>query len=257
MSGPMPDEIRDKLKPKALELRRQGWTYREIAGSLNISISTCSLWLRHLPEPPRKGYSQERVAAMWRSRWEPIHLAREQQRRETKLRACREIGAMDERDILMAGALAYWCEGEKDKIYKRREWVSFINSDPALILLFLRFLEVAGVLRGQLRIRLHIHETADIEAAAGWWSELTGYPADEFRKPAIKRHNPKSVRKNLVDEYRGCLQISATGSAELYRKIEGWAYAAMLGPAAAEERLVARSDETIREIIAKRAAPTE
>lgn len=105
----MSDETRDKLKPKALELRRQGWTYREIAGSLNISISTCSLWLRHLPQPPRKGYSR----------------------------------------------------------------------------------------------------------------------------------------------------ISATKSAELYRKIEGWAYAAMLGPAAAEERIVARSDETMREIIGKRAVPIE
>ncbi|MEU8124258.1 hypothetical protein AB0C21_36565 [Spirillospora sp. NPDC049024] len=252
MSGPMPDEIRDKLKPKAIELRRQGWTYREIAGSLNISISACSLWLRHLPEPPRKGYSQERIAAMWRSRWEPLHIAREQQRQETKLKACREIGERDERDILMAGALASWCEGEKDKIYKRRERVSFINSDPALILLFMRFLEVAEVRREHLRIRLHIHETADVEAAADWWSELIGYPAEEFRKPVIKRHNPKSVRKNLVDEYRGCLQISANKSAELYRRIEGWAYGAMLGTEGAEARLISRSDEVLGKVLADR-----
>ncbi len=71
MTGPMPDEVRDELKPKAIELRRQGWTYREIAGSLDISISTCSLWLRDIPAPPRKGYSQERVANAWRGRWEP------------------------------------------------------------------------------------------------------------------------------------------------------------------------------------------
>ncbi|WP_425427495.1 helix-turn-helix domain-containing protein [Actinomadura meyerae] len=58
----MPDEIRDQLKPKAIDLRRQGWTYREIAGSLNISISTCSLWLRNVPAPRRPGRRGARQA---------------------------------------------------------------------------------------------------------------------------------------------------------------------------------------------------
>ncbi|WP_165969004.1 helix-turn-helix domain-containing protein [Actinomadura sp. KC06] len=117
----MPDEIRDKLKPKAIELRRQGWTYREIAGSLDISISTCSLWLRDVTAPPRPGHEQERVAAMWKSRWEPTHIAREAGRQEVKLAACREAGELSERETLLAGALVYWCEGEKDKSYRRRE----------------------------------------------------------------------------------------------------------------------------------------
>lgn len=251
MSGPMPDEIRDKLKPKAIELRRQGWTYREIAGSLDISIGTCSLWLRDVPTPPRPGHDQERVAAMWKERWEPIHIAREQERQKTKLAACREIGEMGTRDILVAGALVYWCEGEKDKSYRRTERVSFINSDPALIVLFRRFLRTAGVSREQLRFRLHIHETADLGAATEWWSELVEFPAEEFQKPVIKRHNPKTVRKNLVDGYRGCLQISVTKSADLYRRIEGWAYGAMLGQEAAPARVMTRSDETIREIVAR------
>ncbi|MEU8345400.1 helix-turn-helix domain-containing protein [Spirillospora sp. NPDC048832] len=253
----MPDEIRDQLKPKAIDLRRQGWTYREIAGSLNISISTCSLWLRDVPAPRRPGHEQERVAAMWKERWEPLHVAREEERRKVKLAACREVGRLSDRDVLMTGALVYWCEGQKDKIYRRVERVSFINSDPALIVLFMRFLRTAGVSRERLRFRLHIHETADLDAASEWWAELVGCPAEAFQKPVIKRHNPKTVRKNLVDAYRGCLQISVTKSADLYRRIEGWAYGAMLGGEAAETRLISRSDEALGRLLAERAQPRQ
>lgn len=248
----MPDEIRDKLKPKAIDLRRQGWTYREIAGSLNISISTCSLWLRDVPAPRRPGYEQERVAAMWKERWEPYHLDTERRRRETKLAAAREMIHLNEREVLLAGALVYWCEGTKDKIYRRTEKVSFINSDPALILFFLHFLSAAGVTRDRVKMRLHIHETADLESVTAWWSDLVGTPAEDFQKPVIKRHNPKTTRKNLVDEYRGCLHILVSKSADLYRRIEGWAYGAMLGEAA-ETRLISRSDEFLSKISDKRA----
>ncbi|WP_051300586.1 helix-turn-helix domain-containing protein [Actinomadura rifamycini] len=244
----MPDEIRDKLKPKAIELRKQGWTYREIAGSLDISISTCSLWLRDIPGPPRRGYSQERIAAMWKSRWEPIHVAREKERRKVKLAACDEMGDLSERETLMAGALIYWCEGTKDKSYKRSECVSFINSDPALIILFRRFLDVAGVEPERIGYRLHIHETADLAEATGYWARLVGAPAELFKKPVIKRHNPKTNRKNLVDGYRGCLLIRVRRSADLYRRIEGWAYGAMLGKEMGGARLIARSDSAITNI---------
>ncbi|MFA1545223.1 helix-turn-helix domain-containing protein [Actinomadura chokoriensis] len=124
MTGPMPDEIRDMLKPKAIELRRRGQTYDEIAESLNISKSTCSLWLRDLPRPPRRPYTPERHAAMWEGHWIPYHERREKERLTVKLAACREVGEFDDRDILVAGALIYWCEGEKDKSYRRIEgWV--------------------------------------------------------------------------------------------------------------------------------------
>ncbi|MFG2244551.1 helix-turn-helix domain-containing protein [Spirillospora sp. NPDC048823] len=45
----MSDEVRNELKPKAVQLRLAGWTYPEIAQALGISKSTCSLWLRNLP----------------------------------------------------------------------------------------------------------------------------------------------------------------------------------------------------------------
>src|SRR5215472_12411772 len=54
----------------------------------------------------------------------------------------------------------------------------------------------------------------------------------QFSDPTLKRHNPKTVRKNVGDDYHGCLRIDVRRSAGLYRRIEGWARAAMSNAAA-------------------------
>ncbi len=51
----------------------------------------------------------------------------------------------------------------------------------------------------------------------------------QFLTPALKRHNPKTVRKNVGESYHGCLRIDVRRSADLYRKIECWAAAGMAG----------------------------
>ena len=98
----------------------------------------------------------------------------------------------------------------------------FTNSDPALITFFMRFLEVAGISPDRLIYRVHIHESADVEAAQEYWLRVTGAKPDQFRRTALKRHNPTTVRKNVGDDYHGCLRIDVRTSAALYRKIEGW-----------------------------------
>jgi hypothetical protein len=102
-----------------------------------------------------------------------------------------------------------------------------MNSDQALIRFYLRFLAVAGVEPDRLRCRVQIHESADIEAAQQFWLGVTGLTAAQFRRPALKRHNPRTVRKNTGDDYHGCLRIDVLRGTSLYRKIEGWAAGAM------------------------------
>jgi hypothetical protein len=78
--------------------------------------------------------------------------------------------------------------------------------------------------------RVYIHETADVGMAERFWLDLTGAPPSQFRRTVLKRHNPKTRRKNVGDGYLGCLRIDVRRSGDLYRKIEGWAAAAMSGP---------------------------
>ncbi len=152
---------------------------------------------------------------------------RDARRQAVRGAAADEVGKLSDREIVIAGAIAYWCEGAKNKPYRRAERVTFINSDPRLIRFFLRFLEVAGIAREQLSFRVHIHELADVGAAQQFWLGVTGARASQFRRPTLKRHNPRTKSKTVGDDYHGCLCIDVRQSAELYQRIEGWAGAAM------------------------------
>ncbi len=99
-----------------------------------------------------------------------------------------------------------------------------------------------GVAPEQLIFRIYIHEDADAEAAQRFWLDVAQAHPAQFRRPTLKRHNPKTVRKNTGDGYHGCLRIDVRRSSGLYRQIEGWAAAAMAGPEDWDESAVPRPE---------------
>jgi hypothetical protein len=220
---------KDDLRAKARDLREQGLGYEEIVTELGVSKSSVSLWVRDMPRPPGLSYeeSRKRSADGVRRYWAIEGPIREAERKAISATAATQIGQLNDREILIAGAIAYWCEGVKNKPYRRTDRVAFMNSDPRLIRFFLRFLEAAGVEREGLVYRLQIHETADIEAAQRFWLDVTQAHPTQFRRPTLKRHNPKTVRKNTGSDYHGCLRVDVRRGSRLYRQIEGWATAAM------------------------------
>lgn len=220
---------KDGLREAARELRQRGLDYMRIAAELGVSKSSVSLWVRDLPRPPRLSYEEcrRRQAEGVRRYWNAERGAREAEREVVRAVAAARIGALSDREVLIAGAIAYWCEGAKSKPYRRADRVVFVNSDPGLIAFFLRFLDVAGVARERLTYRVQIHETADAEAAQRFWLDVTGADPAQFRRPSLKRHNPRTARMNTGDGYRGCLRLEVRRSAGLYREIEGWVRAAV------------------------------
>jgi transposase len=220
---------KDELHARARELRAGGATYDEIAAKLGVSKGSVSLWVRDMPRRGRISYEEfrKRNAEGVSKYWATEHARREAQRQDISDRAAAEIGALTDREVLIAGAIAYWCEGTKRKTYADRNRVTFVNSDPRLIGLFLSFLVVTGTTPDRLICRVHIHESADVAAAQRFWQEVTGLAPELFREPTLKRHNPKTIRKNTGEDYHGCLVITVRKSVALYRQIEGWACAAM------------------------------
>ncbi|SPF03829.1 hypothetical protein [Streptomyces sp. MA5143a] len=211
----------DDLRARARELRSQGWTYDQIQMELGCSKSSISLWVRDLPKPERRDpREQAKLAA--RKRWEHELALRDKERRRTKEAAAREMGMMTDRDLFIAGVALYWAEGSKDKPYDRRENVLFVNSDPGVIRIYLAWLDLLGIERERLRYRVMIHMTADVEAAEQFWADRVGVDVSTFQRTTIKKHNPKTVRKNVGEDYRGCLVIRVAQGADLYRRIEGW-----------------------------------
>lgn len=219
---------KDEVRSRARELRAQGLDYEEIVAALGVSKSSVSLWVRDMPRPPRLSYEEtrKRAAEGVRRYWAAERPAREARREAVRAAAAAEIGDLTDREILIAGAISYWCEGTKSKPHVLRERILFINSDPGLIRFFLRFLVTAGVESAQLRFRVYIHETADVAAAERFWADITCADPASFYKAVLKQHNPRTVRSNVEAQYHGCLRIDVLQSADLYRKIEGWVRAA-------------------------------
>lgn len=222
---------KEEQREHARRLRRAGWTYPEIATEVGVSKSSVSLWVRDLPAPSAR--SQRRRDAA-QARWAPVVRETDIRRQQTKLTAAREIDDLTDRELLVAGAALYWAEGQKDKSYSRRENVQFINSDPDVIALFVRWLRLLGVDLGMCRLAVSIHETADVSGAEHFWAKHLGVDVADLGKTTVKRHQPKTVRANCADGYHGCLVIQVRGSAELYRRVEGWWYGIVYGATSLE-----------------------
>ncbi|MFI5728048.1 hypothetical protein [Streptomyces cyaneofuscatus] len=211
---------KDDLREKARELRLQGMTYDQIQVELGCSKSSISLWVRDLPKPERKR-SREESSAIGRRGWEATLQRCDAERQAQKQKAAAEVGAMTDRELFLLGVGLYWAEGTKSKPYRTQERVTFVNSDPGMIEVFLAWLRLLGVDDEHLRFHVLIHETADVAAAEQFWAELTGAEPSAFGKTSLKKHAPKTNRKNVGDNYRGCLAVRVLKSAELYRRIEG------------------------------------
>jgi hypothetical protein len=232
-----------RLREQAIALRRQGKSRRQIKEILGfIGNSTLNQILRDEPLPPEQagpGYAEarRRAAEGIRRYWAAERPVREAARAATSAAAAAQVGELTDREIIIAGAIAYWCEGTKSKPYRIDEQVRFVNSDPALIRFFLTFLDKAGVSRRRLRYCVHIHESADVEAATSYWASVTAATPDQFVRPVIKHHVPRTSRRDNAD-YHGCLKVSVARSSELYREISGWAHGVMTAKRFdAEERM--------------------
>ncbi|MFE2486666.1 hypothetical protein [Streptomyces mirabilis] len=212
---------KDDLRDKARELRLLGWTYDRIQVELGCSKSSISLWVRDLPKPEPR-YTPEEQRALMNEGLAHLRAAQDREREATKQAAAAEIGRLSDRELFIAGVALYWAEGSKSKPYARRERVIFVNSDPGVIQTYLAWLGLLKVTGDRLRYTVLIHESADVDAAQHYWADLVGVDISAFQKPTLKKHNPKTVRKNTGSDYHGCLVIRVLQSAELYCRIDGW-----------------------------------
>ncbi|MEV4522275.1 resolvase [Micromonospora tulbaghiae] len=226
-SGTRPPSYRGwkpELHARALALRRAGCPVGEIAEALDVSKSTAYLWTRHLPLDPELVRRRRRIAQQARAdaQWSAHRTARDAARAEVVADSAGWVGRLDRRELLLIGAAIYWCEGGKAKPWRPNDCrIKFVNSDPLLVMLFLRFLDAVEVPVEDRRFRVSIHETADDVAAVRWWAARVGVPAESFQPTTIKRHRPLTRRKNVGVDYRGCLTVHVVGGVRLYWRIEG------------------------------------
>jgi transcriptional regulator with XRE-family HTH domain len=216
---------KDDLRSRATELRGQGWSVNDIALELGVARSTAWQWVKHLPldrDSDRAKAKQAHAKLMTDARWAAHRVARDSRRELIRAAATTDVGDLSIRDLMLVGAAVYWCEGKKAKPWRADgEYLTFTNTDPRLLQLFLRFLGALGVSPGELSYRVAIHESADATEAVRWWCARLSLPVGRFQRPTLKRHKPQTNRHNTGDDYHGCLVIRVPRSREIYWRVEG------------------------------------
>lgn len=211
-------------KRKAISYREKGYSYSEILKQVNVSQASLSSWLKDIKiaellvkKLADKKEAGQKKGALTRKTMRINHEA------EVIRSSSREISDVTQDSLLMMGAIAYWCEGSKQKTHNVSQPVVFSNSDPILIKLFLKWVkEICFIEEKDLIYNLCIHESGDEKKALKFWSISLSIPVSTFSKTVFKKHNIKTTRKNINFEYNGLLRITVRRSADLNRKIAGW-----------------------------------
>jgi hypothetical protein len=207
-------------------LRELGLSYREIGHIIPVPKGTLSAWCRDIRLSPEQ---QARLKALNNSqssrRQAGLTLRNRNLLRVEAIRASArsEASSLLSDTFWVAGVVAYWAEGAK-----RMNGLQFSNSDPSLVLLFIRWSSrYLDLTADRFRISLNLHDGQAEPALSKYWSTMTGIPLSQFRKTYLKAEGT-GHRKNLL--YQGTASIRVTRSADLLNRVKGWIDVMAIGP---------------------------
>lgn len=210
-------------KELAITLRKKGYSYSEILKDIPVAKSTLSLWLRSvgLAKQQKQKITEKRLAGALRGA-KSRRDYRLKITEDIKNKAAKEIGNINERDLWLIGISLYWAEGTKERECGKNSGIIFTNSDPRMILLFLKWLRTYFLIdRSEIIYEIYIHETANIESAKIYWSKILSISTEEIRV-YLKKNRIKTIRNNTSNTYYGLIKVKAKKSTNLNRKIAGW-----------------------------------
>jgi predicted transcriptional regulator len=187
--------MKNETRYEARGLRQEGMSVKEIAKVLGVSRSSVSLWVRDIELTDAQKQALKDRQRLWGAQNSGAHVNREKARQVRIV--SQEVGrakAKENRPLHHAGCMLYWAEGAKS-----RNNVNFVNSDPNMSCLFMRFLrEELDVKDAEIALYIHCHSTAndEIERVKQYWLDLLTLPASCIRKVLYKKGS--EVRKNIL-----------------------------------------------------------
>lgn len=177
-----------KDKEKAVELRRNGRSYKQISSDLGIPLGTISGWFRgqKWSEEIREHLSKKvslsnpnAVQAMviankmrW-TKWRQSH-------REI---AIQQFSELKKDPLFLSGIMLYWGEGDKSS---KNSTLKLSNSDPAMIKVFYLFL-VKSLEISPEKIFISLINYPDLvdSVQKTIWSRATGIPLSQFKNSVV------------------------------------------------------------------------
>ena len=222
---------KDDLRSRARELRAQGLDYEEIAAALGVAKSSVSLWVRDLARPARLSYEEcrRRAAEGVRRYWaaeRQVHAAR---RAAARAAAAAEIGDLTDRELHHRRRHRLLVRGHEEQARQTGRPRHVHQQRSCAYPLLPAIPRGHRDLIARCHFRVYIHESADVASAQQFWLDVTGRPLTSSATPTLKRHNPKTVRKNTGDELPRLPAHRRQAERGLYRRIEGWSTAIVGG----------------------------
>lgn len=169
-------QIRELRKKESLSLA-------EIGRKFNIPSSTIRNWCY--------GIEVERGFALIKT-----NEYKRNEIRNSESEAVIEIDQLNQKQSMFVTSMLYGCEGAK---YPSSNRIEFVNSNPDLILTFLKLLQKSFKLKNdKFTVHLQIHSTHDFTVLRRFWSEFLDIPESYFIKPTVTKPNGKKHRKNYM-----------------------------------------------------------
>ncbi|MDP2926696.1 MAG: hypothetical protein Q8N65_00965 [bacterium] len=210
---------------RALELRLKGNSEGEIKKALGVPKSTLSGWFKNLVLPLKARKLLEEKGRTTRKQLMDFNRRRtlliKSENKNIKEKSLKDIGQLSERELMLIGTALYWGEGYRIEIQKRSPTISFANSDPNMVVLFLRFLrEILKIPEKKIRPRVQIFGNIEAKDAVKFWSRILFISPERFHVYfAISKAGNGKRPKNFLPF--GTIQINVCDRMNAF-KIQGW-----------------------------------
>ena len=164
---------------KARKMRKMGLTFAEISSKLNAHEKTIARWCHNIN-------SENKTL-----------LVAKHKRKSIVFEAVSTVKLkIDSNQSRVLAAMLYWAEGGK---YPQNTALSFCNSDPTMVIFFLKLLRTGFNLdESKFRVHLQIHDNQDKNKLFQYWSNLLDIPIEKFWKPTITSPTRKMKRMDYM-----------------------------------------------------------
>lgn len=221
-----------KVREKALKLRLSGYSYNEINKKLGIPKSTLSGWFSDLILSKK---SQERLNKRKTLGTKTLIRRNKKQTHDAWKRAVEirrkskeKISKITKRDLFILGISLYWAEGHKKLAVKNGKEItshaiSFTNSDPEMIRIFVIFLKsfFPGISNRDITVGVRIFKHMNEKQVLSFWRKVTELPSECFSK-CLCVVSKSSQRKRPFNRLPyGTVQIRVN-STDKFHELMGW-----------------------------------
>ena len=198
--------VKEIARSRAIILRKQKYSYRQIAEQLSVSKATVSRWLGDLAWSNKMiDVLSERAKAKSRENLKKMAETHRAQRAERRIKniklATAEFKKLVDNRLFLIGLGIYWGEGDKND---KNGLIRISNIDADMIRWFILFLDkICAVPRQKIKLWILLYPDLKEQVCKRYWVKNCHIPEAQFVKRQIiqGRHVKKRLSYGVCNLY--------------------------------------------------------